>query len=59
MSNTYAFDLTDDQLDFEIAETYRWFAKKAPGVKVKEHGRLAKLWAEFDRRRKHERASAE
>lgn len=41
-------NLSDEELDGEIAYIYRWFAKAAPGVTVKEHGVLKKLWREFD-----------
>lgn len=44
------YEMSDDELDYEISETYRWFAKRAFGVTVKEQGRLAALWAEVDRR---------
>lgn len=37
------------EVEREIAAVYRWFAERAPGVRVQEAGRLADLWALFDR----------
>lgn len=38
-----------EDVEAEIYNHYQWFAKEAPGVVVQEEGRLAQLWAAFDR----------
>ena len=40
--------MNENELHEEVAAIYRWFAKEAPGVKVREEGRLASLWALID-----------
>lgn len=35
-------------LEDKLAYTYGWFATRAPGVKVKEEGIVADIWAELD-----------
>ena len=37
-----------NELHEEVAAIYRWFAKEAPGVQVREEGHLASLWALID-----------
>ena len=38
-----------NELHEEVAAIYRWFAKEAgPGVRVREEGHLARLWALID-----------
>ena len=37
------------EVEQAIFEHYRFFAVKAPGVVVREEGRLRALWALFDR----------
>ena len=37
-----------NELHEEVAAIYRWFAKEAPGVHVREEGHLAQLWALID-----------
>lgn len=37
-----------ESVEREIAATYIWFAKEAPGVIVREEGHLADLWAVAD-----------
>lgn len=36
------------EIENEIAGIYRWFAKEAPGVVVREEGTLERLWAVAD-----------
>lgn len=38
-----------EEVERDIYDTYRWFSEVAPGVVVREEGRLAQLWAAFDR----------
>lgn len=38
------------EVEREIEGFYRWFSANAPGVRVREVGRLAQLWREFDSR---------
>lgn len=41
--------MTIEEVENDIYTHYQWFAKNAPGVVVREEGRLAQLWAAFDR----------
>lgn len=47
-----------EEVENDIYAHYRWFAEKAPGVVVREEGRLAQLWAAFDRLVKFEEDAA-
>lgn len=40
--------MTLEEVEAEIYSIYRWFAKEAPGVTVREEGHLAALWSLAD-----------
>lgn len=43
-----AWEMTLDEVEHEIAQRYRGWAKRHPGLNYPETGRLAELWRRAD-----------